>query len=190
MLEHFRFLASVTTGAVAKMTIPAPSVLHFRGGRGAISRDVYPVLEDQPPDDLVNFGDATTFPVVVAATVSLVVAATLLHTLVSSIRRRRIDLAVLKTIGLSRRKVAVAVAVQSTVLVAVALLIGLPIGVVGGRMAWTLVAGRIGFPVEPVIPGRALAIVALGVLVLANLVAVVPAWVAGRIPPARILRTE
>lgn len=47
MLDHFRFLNKqcATTGAVAKMTIPSPAVLHFRGGRKAISRDVYPDLE-------------------------------------------------------------------------------------------------------------------------------------------------
>ena len=44
MLEHFRFLAA-HTGAVAKMTIPSPSVLHFRGGREGISRDIYPEMD-------------------------------------------------------------------------------------------------------------------------------------------------
>ena len=44
MLEHFRFLRETAT-ALPKMTIPAPSVLHFRGGRDAISREVYPDLE-------------------------------------------------------------------------------------------------------------------------------------------------
>ena len=45
MIEHFRFLRE-HTGAMAKMTIPSPSVLHFRGGRRAISPDVYPDMED------------------------------------------------------------------------------------------------------------------------------------------------
>jgi 5-methyltetrahydropteroyltriglutamate--homocysteine methyltransferase len=45
MLDHFRFLAAHTK-AVPKMTIPAPGVLHFRQGRQAISRDVYPDLDD------------------------------------------------------------------------------------------------------------------------------------------------
>ncbi len=47
MLDHFRFLNKQceVTGAVAKMTIPSPSVLHFRGGRRSISKDVYPDLE-------------------------------------------------------------------------------------------------------------------------------------------------
>ncbi len=44
MLEHFRFLKAHARG-VPKMTIPSPSVLHFRGGRGGISREVYPDLE-------------------------------------------------------------------------------------------------------------------------------------------------
>ena len=45
MLEHFRFLREVA-GATAKMTIPSPSVLHFRGGRASISQDVYPDLDE------------------------------------------------------------------------------------------------------------------------------------------------
>ena len=44
MLDHFRFLQEVAT-VTPKITIPSPSVLHFRGGRGAISREVYPDLE-------------------------------------------------------------------------------------------------------------------------------------------------
>ena len=44
MLEHFRFLHEVA-GVTAKMTIPSPSVLHFRGGRGSISKEVYPDLQ-------------------------------------------------------------------------------------------------------------------------------------------------
>ena len=44
MLDHFRFLAA-NTKLVAKMTIPSPSVLHFRGGRQAIDADVYPEME-------------------------------------------------------------------------------------------------------------------------------------------------
>jgi 5-methyltetrahydropteroyltriglutamate--homocysteine methyltransferase len=45
MLDHFRFLRAHTK-ATAKMTIPSPSVLHFRGGRRAVSPDIYPDMED------------------------------------------------------------------------------------------------------------------------------------------------
>ena len=43
-LEDFKFLKSVTR-QVPKVTIPSPTMLHFRGGRGAISKDAYPDLE-------------------------------------------------------------------------------------------------------------------------------------------------
>ena len=45
MLDHFRFLQS-RTHATAKMTIPSPSVLHFRGGRRAVSAAIYPDMDD------------------------------------------------------------------------------------------------------------------------------------------------
>ena len=45
MIEHFRFLREHCT-RTPKMTIPSPSVLHFRGGRQAISETVYPDLDE------------------------------------------------------------------------------------------------------------------------------------------------
>jgi 5-methyltetrahydropteroyltriglutamate--homocysteine methyltransferase len=45
MLAHFKFLKDHTRGT-PKMTIPSPSVLHFRGGRKAVSPAVYPDMEN------------------------------------------------------------------------------------------------------------------------------------------------
>jgi 5-methyltetrahydropteroyltriglutamate--homocysteine methyltransferase len=42
--ENFKFLQSITT-RTAKLCIPSPSVLHFRGGRGAVDREAYPDME-------------------------------------------------------------------------------------------------------------------------------------------------
>jgi 5-methyltetrahydropteroyltriglutamate--homocysteine methyltransferase len=44
MLEHFKFLKA-NTKAVPKMTIPSPAVMHFRGGRAAISKTAYPEMD-------------------------------------------------------------------------------------------------------------------------------------------------
>jgi 5-methyltetrahydropteroyltriglutamate--homocysteine methyltransferase len=44
MLEHYRFVQQHTRVA-AKMTIPSPSVLHYRGGRAAASTAVYPDMD-------------------------------------------------------------------------------------------------------------------------------------------------
>ncbi len=58
MLDDFRFLNSIAGDAVAKMTIPSPSVLHFRGGRKYISESVYPDLAEYFDDLATTWRDA------------------------------------------------------------------------------------------------------------------------------------
>jgi len=43
MTDHFRYLASLAK-TTPKLTVPAPAMLHIRGGRRAISREHYPDL--------------------------------------------------------------------------------------------------------------------------------------------------
>jgi 5-methyltetrahydropteroyltriglutamate--homocysteine methyltransferase len=44
--EDFAYLKSVApTGTVPKLTIPSPSMLHYRGGRAAIDRAAYPEMD-------------------------------------------------------------------------------------------------------------------------------------------------
>ncbi|MFC4174444.1 5-methyltetrahydropteroyltriglutamate--homocysteine S-methyltransferase [Microvirga sp. GCM10011540] len=45
MIDHFRFVKE-NTSRVAKMTIPGPSMLHYRGGRKMMSMGVYPDMDD------------------------------------------------------------------------------------------------------------------------------------------------
>jgi 5-methyltetrahydropteroyltriglutamate--homocysteine methyltransferase len=44
--EAFEALKSMTTTATPKLTIPSPSMVHYRGGRAAISEEVYPDVEE------------------------------------------------------------------------------------------------------------------------------------------------
>jgi 5-methyltetrahydropteroyltriglutamate--homocysteine methyltransferase len=44
MTDDFAFLKSVARTATPKLTIPSPAMLHLRGGRNAIAREVYPEL--------------------------------------------------------------------------------------------------------------------------------------------------
>src|SRR5262245_14706109 len=55
MLAHFKFLAA-NTKVTPKMTVPAPANLHFRNGRKAISREVYPDLRAFFDDLAVVYG--------------------------------------------------------------------------------------------------------------------------------------
>ncbi len=45
MIEHFKFLREHAK-ATPKMTIPSPSLLHFRYGRDAVPEKIYPAMDD------------------------------------------------------------------------------------------------------------------------------------------------
>jgi predicted lysophospholipase L1 biosynthesis ABC-type transport system permease subunit len=110
--------------------------------------------------------------------------------IVTSVRRRARELAILKTIGFRRAQVEVSVATQATLCGLVGLVIGIPVGVLVGRAAWSRIAGRSGFAVVPVVPIAVLAAVVLGTLVIVNVVAWWPARRAARLRPAVVLRSE
>ena len=44
--DHFAFLREHVTTAVPKLTIPSPSMVHYRGGKAAIDPAVYPTLDE------------------------------------------------------------------------------------------------------------------------------------------------
>jgi ABC-type antimicrobial peptide transport system permease subunit len=111
------------------------------------------------------------------------------HTLLTSVRRRRRDLAVLKTLGFVAWQVQSTVAWQATAIAGASLIVGLPLGLLAGRWAWVLLTDEVAIVPAPVIsPLLLLAVPA--VLLLANAIAAVPARSAARTQPAVILRTE
>ena len=112
------------------------------------------------------------------------------HLLVTSVRRRRRDIAVLKTFGFARRQVRATVACQATTVVVVALMIGVPLGIIVGRWIWKGFASHLGVTEAVDIPTLALVVVAVGAAILANLIAALPARTAARTKPALVLRTE
>jgi len=55
-LADFQFLKSATS-RTPKVTIPSPTMLHFRGGRNAISREAYPDLDAFYADVAAGYAD-------------------------------------------------------------------------------------------------------------------------------------
>ncbi len=54
-VENFRFMQScLSEGSRAKVSIPSPTMLHFRGGRDGISREAYPELEPAFYNDVAD----------------------------------------------------------------------------------------------------------------------------------------
>ena len=145
---------------------------------------------DQRPADIKNYASIRDTPLVLAAVLVVLALGTLAHLLVTGVRRRRRDLAVLKTLGLARPQVLGAVAWQATAFAAVALLIGLPAGIFAGRWAWVFFADAAGVPAGADIPLTAILLAVPVTLALANLIAAWPAWTAARLRPAAVLRAE
>jgi hypothetical protein len=148
------------------------------------------VLPVQRPAEIVNYRSMGTVPAVLAGGVAAGTIAALGLTLVASVRRRRRDLALLKTLGFTRGQLAGAVAWQSTVVAVVGLIIGVPLGIAAGRWLWVLFAHQLSTVPDPVIPAASIALTALAALILANLVAALPGRQAARTPAALLLRAE
>jgi hypothetical protein len=148
------------------------------------------VLRALPPDEVENLRRVRGLPFALAALLVLLGLATIGHLLVTSVRRHRRDLAVLKTMGFVRPQVAATVAWQASTLAVVALLVGLPLGVAAGRWAWILVNQGVGSLADPLIPATPLLLAAPVVVLVANLMAAVPARSAAATRPAVVLRSE
>jgi putative ABC transport system permease protein len=140
------------------------------------------------PTDILNYTRVQSTPVALAAVLALLAIGVITNILVSSIRRRRRDLAILKTLGFARRQISAAVAWQATTLVALALLVGLPIGAALGREVWASFATNLGVSHNPRTP-PALAIAIPVALTIGNLIAAIPGVLARRVAPAKVLRT-
>ncbi|MCJ7673018.1 MAG: ABC transporter permease [Acidimicrobiia bacterium] len=152
-------------------------VFDFGGER----RDVGGFLDVSEVDDL---------PLLLGGLVAVVAAGVLAHVLVTSARARRRDLAVLRAIGFRRRQVRSTVTWQAVTVTTVALVIGLPLGLILGRAAWTVYARSIGVVPEPAIAWTGVLAAIIGALLVAVAVAVWPARAAARHSPAAVLRSE
>jgi ABC-type lipoprotein release transport system permease subunit len=108
----------------------------------------------------------------------------------ASVRRRRRDLALLKTLGFTQRQLMAAVAWQASVAAVIGIVIGVPLGIVVGRWLWSLFAREIYAVPQPSVPAVSVVLVALGALVVANVVAAWPGRVAARTPTALLLRAD
>jgi hypothetical protein len=166
---------------------PRAALRSLREPRPGVEQDV---LTPSPPIEVENLQRVGKLPDALVGLLALLAAAALTDLLVTSVRRRRRDLAILKTLGFVRWQVSAAVAWQATTVALVALLVGMPLGVAVGRWAWSLLVGRLGLDVESVAPSLALLTSVIGVALVANLVAAGPGRVAARTRPAITLRAE
>ena len=147
-------------------------------------------LPPQLASEVYNAEQLGSQPVALAVGLAVASVLSLAMTVLSTVRRRRREFALLKTLGMTRRQIRAVIAWQTSVTLLIAVVVGLTAGIVLGRLAWREFAGSIG--VVPVSAVPVLLLVAgLAALVLAgNLLASLPAMIAARTRAALILKAE
>jgi hypothetical protein len=142
------------------------------------------------PAEIANYRSIGTVPSLLGGALAAGAVVALALTLVASVRRRRRDLALLKMLGFTQRQLGATVAWQSTIAVVVGTVIGIPLGIIIGRTLWNIFARDIHAVPAPSVPVLSIVLIALGALLLANVVAAIPGRMAARTPTALILRAE
>jgi hypothetical protein len=190
-IEVVRLRGGVTPAAglssIQRIARTANGVLNADPNGGGTSFIVLPV---QRPAEIVNYQSTGATPAILASGLAAGAVVALGLTLAASVRRRKRDLALLKTLGFTQRQLAASVVWQASVVASIGVVVGIPIGIALGRWLWTLFARAIYAVPLPSVPIVEIVVVALGALVLANLAAAIPGRIASRTPTALVLRAE
>jgi hypothetical protein len=148
------------------------------------------VLGVQRPAQIVDYRSIGATPVLLATGLASGAVIALALTLIASVRRRRRDLAIMKTLGFTRRMLAAAVAWQATVDALIGAVVGIPLGILLGRELWTLFARDINAVPQPTVPATAIVLVGFGTVAIAIIAASWPGRSAASTPPGLVLRSE
>jgi ABC-type antimicrobial peptide transport system permease subunit len=129
-------------------------------------------------------------PLTLAVVLTVAVLLSLAATVLSGARRRRRELAVLKSLGMTRRQVRAIVVWQTSTVLFIAAVVGLALGLAVGRWVWVSFATSIGVVPVTTIPLGVLLLGLLGLVLAGNALTAVPGVVAARTPTTTSLRTE
>jgi hypothetical protein len=210
MLEEGTLLAvqglppeSAASGTTASTSYPSAAAIDVSSGADARALAARIITADpgggpggtyqlgpQLGAPVVNASQMGSQPLALAIGVAAAAVLALGLAILGSVRRRRRDLALLKALGLRPRQVRAVIAWQASTILVLATIVGVPLGIAGGRWAWTSFASAIGVVPATVVPGVSLAAGVAALFVAGNLLASGPALIAARIAPAATLRSE
>jgi ABC-type lipoprotein release transport system permease subunit len=148
---------------------------------------VYPVI---PPTVIGNYSRVSYLPGILAGVLIILALGVLVHGLITVVRRRRHELAILKAVGFTGHQVLISTGWEATAISTIALVVGIPLGVMAGRLAWRLTARSLGVTTGLRLPWVGLVIVVMMTVLVVNLAAAGPGIQARRIRTADALRTE
>jgi len=139
---------------------------------------------------IANLARIRSIPFLLAGLVGALAVLTVVHVMATSVHHRRRDVALLRSLGADGRWINRAVHWQATSLSLVPFALGLPLGLIAGRLVFGLFADSVGTVPSASFPYALLTAVIAAFVVLANVVAAVPAHRARRLAPAPLLTTE
>ncbi len=193
-------LVGQTTDPTTQSGMEQFAVLRWRSGiehrtaltrlRHAMGSGQRTIGSAEVPPELQNLRRVRSMPTVLVLFLVLLAMSTLAHVLVTSIRRRRAEFAILRAIGFTRRMTAGLVAAHGTVVGIVGLMVGIPLGLVTGRLAWKWVTNEVPLVYTSPVTLAFLVLAVPATLLVTNLVAAIPGWRAARLAPATVLRSE
>jgi len=142
------------------------------------------------PPEIIDAGSTRDVPFGVAAVLAAVGAVGLGFAAWASVRARRRDVAVLRTLGFSDSQVRRSVQLQMIATMLAGLVVGVPVGMISGRLLWRAFAEQLGVLPEPASPAGPVVMALTGGMAIALIAAQLPAALATRARPAQGLRTE
>ena len=142
------------------------------------------------PLPVAELEDVSVLPLALGGFLALLALGAVGHALIIAVRRRRHELAVLRTLGMTGPQSRLVVVTQATVLAVIGLALGIPLGLAVGRAVWRVVADFTPLAYHSPLAVLPLVLIAPVTLLAANLLAAWPARRAARLRPGRILREE
>jgi predicted lysophospholipase L1 biosynthesis ABC-type transport system permease subunit len=158
--------------------------------RLAALREQVELTTPEVPAPIQNLSQLGRLPALLAAFLATLGLVALANAVVVAVHRRRRDLALLRCIGFTPRQTAGSLRTMASVTALVGLVIGVPLGLLVGRVLWTAVASGLHVATDLAVPTRVLGAVVPAAFGVALLASVVPAARATRVRPALALRSE
>ncbi len=132
------------------------------------------------PAEVRSASDAARYEIPVLIVLTITALLTMVLVLGTMLRRRTRDLAVYRALGFTRGQMRATMGVQALIHAGLALVLGMPLGLLLGRTLWRSFATDLGVVADLAVVSRALVSTAIGVLVIGTLAAAGPAWAIGR----------
>ena len=177
-----------TTATVDSIVGPVPSDEFYEEGLLALADGVdtesaashlppsWDIEQPSASNDLANLLQVRHLPAWLALFVALLAVGAVSHTLFTSARQRGRELAVLRALGVTARGAAACISWQAIVTGAIALVVGIPLGVLAGWRLWQAITDQLSFVyVKPFASALVISATVTGCLACCAVLAIIPA---------------